>query len=138
MSEVPVYKSEYLHIKYIPEEQLIICTWKPDMITLPVEEFKQEILHFLTPLEKYKVKRYLINSIDASYPLTESLINWIFNKVFSVVEKYGVEKLAIVYPIDYPTRLALEKIFSDAVENISSLKITGWDDIEGARRWLIE
>ncbi len=138
MSKVIVYNSEYLDINYIPEELLIICTWKPDMITLSVEEFKQEILNFLTPLEKYKVKRYIINSIDASYPLTETLRNWIFNNIFSVVEKYGVEKLAIVYPIDYPTRLGLETDFPGIVHKFTSLKISGWDDMESARKWLME
>ncbi len=131
-----VYKSDYLIISYDANDNFLYIKWLPSVLDLDAEDFKKEMLNFLDAVDKTGVKKLIVDALQAVYPLTEDIGQWIFDVITRGFIDRGVTRIAYLYPSDYLTKLGLESFLGDANLKIREIKRNVFDDVDKAVEWL--
>ena len=137
MAKQEVYRSDYLVITYYEDTDVLYIKWLPDVLELLHDEFKEEIMQYLYTLDKTGAKKMVIDLLDASYPLTDELNQWIIDVITKGILDRNVKKVAHVYPKDYLTQLGFDYLAKNLVQ-VSNLTRKFTSSLDEAFEWIIQ
>ncbi len=130
-----VYNSNYLHLSFFPEHDLIEWTWKPTTKNMTEEEYKQEFLNYLDIILRLRPKRLLADTKDMFMPISPELQEWTNQTIFPPALEMGLNKVAFVISQELIAQLSIEQTME---ESEGSKFITRYfDNKDEAKQWIL-
>ncbi len=126
----------YYEVWVEPENSILIYKWKPTILELDLESYKEGFLEALKYLYEYKPKYVVQHSKEQVYPITGELQKWISNNITPKFIEAGVKKIAYVMPEDFVSKLALEQLVLKLLSITQGMKRMFFDDLDTALKWL--
>lgn len=109
-----VYKSNYLHLFFLAETELIQWFWLPATKNMIAQEYKQEILNYRDIVVEYRPKKLLANLQAMQFIISPELQEWTNQTVFPQLLAVGLSKVAILLSKEMITDLATEQLMDES------------------------
>ncbi len=135
MDSREVYKSDYLVITYYEDGNFLYIKWLPKVVELLEDEFKEEIMNYLKALDETGAQNIVVDLLDAEYPITDELGQWIIDVITQGLVDRNVRKDVHIYPKDYLTKIGFENFEQDLLV-FGKLTRKFTSDIDEALEWV--
>ncbi len=108
-----IYKSPYQTVNFDEDNKLAIQVFTSKTEEYTKENYKKDMLNFLTALEKasaqYIVAKVIVDMRKMKYPVNPQLQEWHNNTIFSRANELNLQKMAIVVSPDLFTHVSVEQ-----------------------------
>ena len=132
-----VKSSKYYDVLYDQDTKIIEIKWKPEILNLLTDEYKNVVLQAHKTLFNYEVEKLLQNTLEANYPITRDLQEWIMHNITKgILEKVKIKKVALILPTEILTKLSLEELVDLAKQKSPSIERRFFDTYSQAWEWL--
>lgn len=129
---IQVRTDDHVSIEVIPEDRMIMLTWKG---YVPSEPYRSILDQALTNVRSMDLTRWLadLRDMDAILQQDEqwTTLNW-----FPRLAKTGLQRMVILTSTDYFNQMSVERIITAGTAEMP-LSVAYFDDIEKARNWLM-
>ncbi|MCU0450648.1 MAG: STAS/SEC14 domain-containing protein [Bernardetiaceae bacterium] len=130
-----VYKSQFLHLAFFAQEELIEMTWLPATEHMTDEECKQEFRHYLDLMLQLKPKKVLPDTRDMLFQIDPDLQEWTNHTIFTPSLAMGLNKAAFVVSQYIFAQVAIEQTMGE--QEGSKFNTRYFDNKEAAKAWLL-
>lgn len=121
-----IYQSKFLNIS--KEGNAIIQSWTDQL--LEVDDYKQELMNFMTLFYKFKPKEVLIDVKKCRLIIPKSLDDWMAEMILIPMSKKGIKNLAFTIAQDSAVHLAIATSLDKAKPIMQS---SYFSDLDSAR-----
>ncbi len=130
-----VYKSQYMHLAFFAELELIEMTWFPSTDNMTEEEYKQELLNYLDLVLKFRPNKVIGDTRNLFFAIVPELQEWINQTIFPPILEVGVKKVAFIMSQEIVAQLSIEQ----TMEEQEGLKFISayFDNKESAKDWVL-
>ncbi len=129
-----VYSSQYLHIEFFPEQELIEMTWLPATKGMTEEEYKEQGFAFLEQMTALQPKKIISDSSELYFTITPDLQDWTNQTILPIGIAGGLNKIAHVVSKDIFAQVSVEQLMEEVAQTDFSARYFG--DKESAKEWL--
>jgi superfamily II helicase len=135
-----LFDDEYLTLYYDPSTSCIVKEWKQ---SVPVNKFRSLIIELVMKIIQTRIKhKKPVNLIADCRKLggdtfTPEVIDWLNTEVHKLYAMNKITKKAFVASQDITANLSIVNYISTS-NNISDFTMNIFDDIEGAKDWVVE
>ncbi|WP_044211921.1 hypothetical protein [Flammeovirga sp. OC4] len=131
-----VYKSEYITNFWNAPNKILRTIWTTP-ISMPEEEYRQEVLSHLEITEKFGPQGMLVDTKNAYYNVMPETQDWINQKFVGLVAEIGLQKMAWIVSEDFFAQISFDQFIDDATDQ-QALKIQYFTTEDEALEWLIQ
>ncbi len=130
-----IYKSDYLQLVYVKDDELIEMIWFSESTHMSDEDYKKECLAYLDAVTKFRPSKAIPDMREMQFPITLELQEWTNQTIFPVLLESGVSNVGIVMSAEIISQLAVEQ----TMEEVEGIKFTTryFDDKEEAKSWIL-
>jgi len=124
-------------VHYLDEElSLLEQLWTNPNETMTTEDYKSDMLNYLTFVEQYQIRRALINTQQFGYIISPEMQEWV-DKTIAVRTNKIVKNIAFVLPHDIFEQISIQQTM-DEKEGSRYVQVAYFKNDTEAFDWLMK
>ena len=127
-----LFSFKYFDVYYDEKYKLLEYKWKVNSENMTEKEYMESVKQLLGIIKTYEPRFILANIEEQSFILNEGLQDWLEKNILLELEKYGVEKFAVVKSKSLFVNLSYQQAFNNAM-----VYVEFFNDKDAAINWLI-
>lgn len=130
-----VLSTPYIKVHYHKDFNILYSEWSEMAKEMSDEDFKQHIINFVSKMKEYKVKGFLVNSLQGHFTVGIDMQEWHDSEIIPKYLEYSLEKIGFILPEkDFFAAVSVQQTFDET--EARKLQTRFFDSVENAWAWI--
>lgn len=130
-----VLSTPYIKVHHYKDFNILYAEWSKTAGEILQEDFKQQIINFVSIIRDYKIKGFLVNSQQGHFTMGIDIQEWHEVEVIPKYLEHKLEKIGFILPEkDFFAAVSLQQTFDET--QARKLQTRFFDSVENAWAWI--
>jgi len=129
-----IYESNFQYLTLDQAQHYLKADWSTQSETMVDQDFKDEMEAELKYVEKHKVTKYLIDTLNFRFVINPELQEWTDKHVNKKLDELGLKKLAYIVSEDFISQLSIKQTMNESEKQNYETRF--FTSLEEAKSWL--
>lgn len=130
-----VLSTLYIKVHHYKDFNILYAEWSETAGAMSQEDFKQQIITFVSKVKEYEVKGFLVNSQQGHFTMGIDMQEWHEREVIPKYLEHKLKKIGFILPEkDFFAAVSLQQTFDET--EARKLQTRFFDSVENAWAWI--